>query len=52
MPRLFSGVYGLGSRDFRPERDTELLRGHPTLEIINGLPRAEFLKKVGAAPPS
>lgn len=32
--------------DFQPERDTEILRSIKTLETINGLPVAEFWKKV------
>ncbi len=34
--------------DFRPERDTELLRSIKTLEKINGKPAAEFWKDVNA----
>ena len=32
--------------DFKPERDTELLRSIKTLETINGKPAAEFWKEV------
>jgi hypothetical protein len=32
--------------DFKPERDTELLRSIKTLEIINGKPSAKFWKEV------
>src|SRR5262249_21811052 len=32
--------------DFKPERDTELLRSIKTLEKINGKPAAEFWKQV------
>ena len=34
------------SCDFKPERDTELLRSIKTLETINGKPAAEFWKEV------
>ena len=36
--------------DFKPERDTELLRSIKTLETINGKPVAEFWKEVEAHP--
>jgi len=31
--------------DVKPERDSALLQGIPTLEIINGMPKAEFWKR-------
>ncbi len=34
--------------DFKPERDTEILRSIKTLETINGKPAAEFWKEVDA----
>jgi len=34
--------------DFIPERDAEILRSIKTLETINGLPAAEFWKRVEA----
>ena len=37
------------SCDFKPERDTELLRSIKTLETINDKPAAEFWKEVERA---
>jgi formylglycine-generating enzyme required for sulfatase activity len=37
--------------DFKPERDTEILRSIKTLEWINGKPVAEFWKEVDAKKP-
>jgi hypothetical protein len=37
--------------DFKPERDTEVLRGIKTLTHINDLPVADFWKKHGLAAP-
>jgi WD40 repeat protein len=34
--------------DFKPERDTEILRAIPTLETINGKPAKDFWKEVDA----
>lgn len=34
--------------DFKPERDTELIRSIKTLETINDKPAAEFWKEVEA----
>ncbi len=36
----------VSTRDFKPERDTELLHSIKTLEKINGKPAAEFWKEV------
>ena len=35
-------------RDFKPERDTDIVRSIKTLETINGKPVAEFWKDVEA----
>jgi len=34
--------------EFKPERDTEILRSIKTLETINGKPAAKFWKEVDA----
>jgi len=40
------------SCDFRPERDTAILRSlNKTLTTINGKPAAQFWKEVGNPPP-
>ena len=37
--------------DFRPQRDTEILRAFTTLQTINGAPVAQFWKEAAKAPP-
>jgi hypothetical protein len=37
--------------DFKPERDTEVLRSIKTLETINGKPAGEFWKEVEGKKP-
>jgi hypothetical protein len=37
--------------DFKPDRDTEVLRSIKTLEFINGKPAAEFWKGVEGKKP-